>query len=285
MTNVLNALQSQIQAAAAVASVDISETSTGGGGERVVLAKGKYLARLCEYLEYGVQPNHFDPKKDPKPICRLTFAVFPFSTDEQGNRIPGKFDEPVFVRSSDFTISNHEKAGLKKVYSRLNWRNDATKNHVAFFLGEAFLVGVDKKTSKDGKREYNSLDANDINPALDAMSGQPYPVPALDDKAYRVFLWDVPTKEQWDSLFIEGSRDDGTSKNFIQDTMLKALNFVGSPLEQLLNGGATLPAPQLDAVAAPTATATAVPAATVAPVVPASAPELTVPWAPEVPVV
>ena len=61
----------------------------------------------------------------------------------------------------------------------------------------------------------------------------------------KIFLWDQPSIECWDSLFIEGERDeikDGketgkkVSKNWIQETILKATNFKGSALDVLLQG-------------------------------------------------
>jgi hypothetical protein len=71
-----------------------------------------------------------------------------------------------------------------------------------------------------------------------------------------MFLWDYPSKEAWDSLFIEGTWDDGKSKNMLQELCMSATNFDGSPLQQMLMGGV----PALPTTpAAPTVTAPAVP--------------------------
>ena len=51
-----------------------------------------------------------------------------------------------------------------------------------------------------------------------------------------MFLWDRPTKEDWDSLFVEGKWDNGDSKNYVQEKILEATDFEGSPLHQLLEG-------------------------------------------------
>jgi hypothetical protein len=279
MTQAMTQLQ-KIQAlaaeAAAVARVDMSQTGTGGGGERIVLETGNYLARFVEYVEKGVQKNNFDPSKQPAAKVRLGFAVFPF---EEVNGVRKVSENPQFIRTQDMTISNHEKAGLKKVYNRLNYRNDATKTHVAMFLGDAYLIGVTKKVSKKGS-EYNAIDTNDIKPAIDPMSGQAYGVPQVEDSVYRVFMFDYPTQETWDALFIEGSNDDGTTKNFIQEEILGAVNYNGSALQLLLEGSASIPAPVAEDVpwTEPAALPAeievqipetpAVPAAPVAPVVP-----------------
>lgn len=272
-TSVLQQMQALAAQAAEVSSVDITETGTGGGS-RKVLDKGKYLGRMVEYIEKGSQKNTFEPSKPPRSICRIGFAVFPFEVAEDGTRSVS--EEPVFIRTSDLTISNHEKAGLKRMYNRLNWRNDATKSHIAMFLGEPFFIGVDKRTTKDGKREYNTIDTNDISPAVDPMSGQPYNVPAVSDDVYRAFFWEMPTKESWDSLYIEGSTDDGKSKNFIQEEILAAVDYPGSPLEQLLTGASSVPLPTEQA-------ATAAPAAPEAPA-PEAPPAPEVPTAPAAPV-
>ena len=240
-TSVLQNIQNLAAKAAEVASVNMAETGTGGGAERIVLEPGNYLARLVEYIEKGSQKNTFDTSKPARPICRMGFAVFPFEETEGGGR---KVSEtPVFVRTSDLTISNHEKSGLKKMYNRMNYKNDATKTHVAMFLGEAFLIGIGKRQNAAKTNFYNTIDTNDIKPAIDPMSAQPYAVPQVDDKVYSVFLWDYPTQETWDSLFIDGTRDDGTSRNFIQEEILGAENYEGSALQQLLEGTASIPAP------------------------------------------
>jgi hypothetical protein len=80
----------------------------------------------------------------------------------------------------------------------------------------------------------------------DALTGNvtllPVPEPTLP---LRLLLWDTPTKEQWDSVFIDGTRmvkneageEVEESKNWLQrDIVTAALNFGGSPLEQMLNG-------------------------------------------------
>ena len=269
--SVLQNIQNLAAKAAEVASVNMAETGTGGGGERIVLEPGNYLGRMVEYIEKGSQKNTFDTSKPARPLCRIGFAIFPF---EEVDGVRKVSETPVFVRTSDLTISNHEKAGLKKLYNRMNYKNDATKTHVAMFLGEAFLVGVGKRQNAAKTNFYNTIDTNDIKPAIDPMSAQPYHVPQVDDKVYQVFLWDYPTQETWDALFIDGKRDDGTSRNFIQEEILGAENYEGSALQQMLEGTASIPAPVAEEApweepAADTA-APAAPVAPVAPVVPAA---------------
>ena len=77
--------------------------------------------------------------------------------------------------------------------------------------------------------------------------------------AFRLFLWDVPSKEMWDSLYIDGTYpakiDDKTkaviyperSKNVIQEKILSAVNFKGSPLADIIGEDALLELPSTDA--------------------------------------
>jgi hypothetical protein len=67
-------------------------------------------------------------------------------------------------------------------------------------------------------------------------------VPELRD-SMKLFLWNNPTKECWESLFIDGTREkDGVqiSKNWMQEILLSALDFNGSPLHQMLEGAGAL---------------------------------------------
>ncbi|MGZ7204734.1 hypothetical protein ACXWOS_09805, partial [Streptococcus pyogenes] len=90
----------------------------------------------------------------------------------------------------------------------------------------------------------------------------------LQDDEYRIFIWNKPTRSTWDSLYIE-------SNNFIQDTILGAVDFEGSPLQAMLSGIDELVQGSVDSTTsttpvAPTApTAPAAPAAPVAPAEPA----------------
>jgi len=57
----------------------------------------------------------------------------------------------------------------------------------------------------------------------------------------RLFLWEAPGitsaqyHEMWDSIYIEGEKDDGTSKNWIQNMILSEDNIAlpGSKAEEL----------------------------------------------------
>lgn len=237
--SVLEKLGNLVNEAAEIAAVNMSETGTGGGAGKV-LETGMYPARLVEYVEHGKQKNQYEPSKPPRDIAELRFAVWEIGED-------GAMEGPYFVGSFGQTISNHERAGLKQFFDKMNWRNDATKKHTAQFLGADCFLKVEKRQNKAKTAEYNVAVITEVQPPRDPMTGQPYTFPELDDDTYRLFLWDKPTKETWESLYIEGTNDKGESKNFIQERIMKAVNFPGSALEQLLlSSGVDIPAPALE---------------------------------------
>lgn len=255
-----------IQAAAAAAAstaVDMNEAVSGGGGRLIPAAA--YVGRLCEYTDLGTQPQEYQGKaKDPAPEIRLGVALF--YTDPENPADPA----PYVLRPGSLTISRNEKAGAFKAFAALNYKRDPNKKHFAQFLGEAFIFHVGVKKAKASGREYNVIEWDKTGPAVDALSRQPYAVPELPDELYRVFLWDQPTKADWDALYIEGTNQEGKSKNFIQEQILAALDYQGSPLQLLLEGATGLVQPaQAAAPVAPSATPTQ--GAIVAPAAPAQA--------------
>ena len=93
------------------------------------------------------------------------------------------------------------------------------------------------------------------------MTGQLYQAPELPDDKYQLFLWNSPTIEQWKSIEIEGTyttkvdeQEVTKSKNFIQEKIQRATNFVGSPIERLLMAGG-VELPSITATDTPTASA------------------------------
>jgi len=268
----------------AAVSMDMNEAETGGGGR--LIPKGIYLGRFVEYVDLGMQPEEVQGQaKDPCPQMRVGVALF-------GEGVQNEDGTPYVLRSSNMSIKRNEKSNAYKMFTALNYKNDPDIKHFAQFLGDAFIFHVDVRTAKKSQRQYNTVIWDKTQPAVEVMSGKPYDVPQVPDDMYRVFLWDFPTQEDWDALYIEGQRDDGSSKNFIQETILGALNYEGSALQQML-GGQVQAAPQAVQApeqATPTApTAPVAPSAPAAPAAPVEAPSAPVapvaPTAPALPVV
>ena len=258
--------------------VDMNEATKGGGGARL-LPEGYAFGRLVEYVEFGMQPQEYQGQaKDPALEFSLGFALW-------GEGYQNDDGSPYIVRTFSMAMSQNEKSRSFKLFRALNWKG--SKKHFAQILSEPFLVKIKHVAkSKTDATVVSRIDLDGFLPPLDPVSKQPYPIPEAPAELYRLFLWNRPTKEAWDALFIEGEYED-KSKNRIQEIILGALDFQGSPLQLLLAGEVpALPAlPTAPAVAAVGAVAApVVPTVTQAPVVPVQAvPEAPVAPAPEVP--
>lgn len=266
MSAKLAALQALAAQDVAESGIDLNEAVKGGGGGRL-LPEGYAFGRLVEYIEFGNQPQEFQGQaKDPALEFTLGFAL-------TGQGYQNDDGTPYIVRTYNTALSRNEKSRAFKMFKALNWKG--TAKSFAQLLGETFLVKIKQvPKSKADPKIVSRIDLDGFLPPLDPVTRQPYPVAEAPDDMYRLFLWSRPTKEAWDSLYIEGEYE-GKSKNRIQEQILAALDFQGSPLQQLLmaSGVNALPtaAPAVP-VAAPVAAApaavvpTPAPAAAVAPV-------------------
>lgn len=272
MSAKLAALQALAAQDVAESGIDLNEAVKGGNGGRL-LPEGYAFGRLVEYIEFGNQPQEFQGQaKDPALEFTLGFAL-------TGQGYQNDDGTPYVVRTYNTALSRNEKARAFKLFKALNWKG--TAKSFAQLLGETFLVKIKQvPKSKTDPKIVSRIDLDGFLPPLDPVTRQPYPIAEAPDDMYRLFLWSRPTKEAWDSLFIEGEYE-GKSKNRIQEQILAALDFQGSPLQQLLmaSGVTALPtAAPATPVAAPVAAApaavapTPAPVAPVAPVAPAAVP-------------
>lgn len=264
MSAKLAALQALAAQDVAESGIDLNEAVKGGGGGRL-LPEGYAFGRLVEYIEFGNQPQEFQGQaKDPALEFTLGFAL-------TGQGYQNDDGTPYIVRTYNTALSRNEKSRAFKMFKALNWKG--TAKSFAQLLGETFLVKIKQvPKSKTDPKIVSRIDLDGFLPPLDPVTRQPYPVAEAPDDMYRLFLWSRPTKEAWDSLYIEGEYE-GKSKNRIQEQILAALDFQGSPLQQLLmqSGVTALPtAAPATPVAAPVAAAPVAVAPTPAPVAPAA---------------
>src|SRR5512139_3594915 len=236
MSAKLQALQALAAQDVETSGIDMNEAQKGGGGARL-LPEGYAFGRLVEYIEFGNQPQEFGGKaKDPALEFSIGFALW-------GQGYQNDDGTPVLVRTYNTALSRNEKARAFKLFKALNWKGAAKS--FAQLLGETFLVKIKHvQKSKTDTTIVSRIDLDGFLPPLDPVTKAPYPIPEAADELYRMFLWSHPTKEAWDSLYVEGKYDDGVSKNRVQETILAALDFQGSPLQQLLmaSGLSDLPA-------------------------------------------
>ena len=260
MSAKLAALQALAAQDVAESGIDLNEAVKGGGGGRL-LPEGYAFGRLVEYIEFGNQPQEFQGQaKAPALEFTLGFAL-------TGQGYQNDDGTPYVVRTYNTALSRNEKSRAFKLFKALNWKG--TAKSFAQLLGDTFLVKIKQvPKSRTDPKIVSRIDLDGFLPPLDPVTRQPYPIAEAPDDMYRLFLWSRPTKEAWDSLYIEGEYE-GKSKNRIQEQILAALDFQGSPLQQLLmaSGVTALPtAAPATPIAAPVAAAPAAVAPTPAPV-------------------
>lgn len=199
-------------------AVDMTEEQSGGAGKKLLPA-GFSLGRICEYIEFGSQPQSFEGQ--PKaPADEISIGCELYDEGYAND------DGTAYVdHGMSFSVTRTAKSNAFKAFKNLNWQSLATR--WLQLVGKPYLFKIEQKTSQKTKKPYSFIDLQATLPPLDARTRKPYDCPALDVKNLRVFLWDAPQLAHWDSLEIKGN-------NFIQEKILSALNFAGSPLEALL---------------------------------------------------
>lgn len=252
-------IQDRIAAAKTAASqtaIDLANPTAGGGFARRLLPEGYALGRLVELIEFGNQPQQYMGKaKDPKPEVQLGFALYGKKVDPTTRQVIDAWENedgtPYIERMYPMALDNFQKARAVAIFSLLNWEGKA--HNFWDLLGQAFLVKIiHKDEKKDGKptgKKRSMIDPKGFLPPINPVDGSLVTVPVPEDKFYRIFSWDAPTMADWDALKIDG-KDDATDEeklkaNFVQNKIVSALNFPGSPLDQLLQGGGVvLPNPE-----------------------------------------
>ena len=233
-----------------------SEAKTHAEFEYVPPAEGKFPARLIEYIELGKQPQSHDgqPKPDAEEV-RVTFELLGAKNIKEVEVEGGKKE---FADRISITMpkKQSDKAKFYKLFKAMTYGRDSI-THMAEMLGEAFFVVVKHTKSADGKKVYANIYGDGQWRVESPKVHDPMTETTTDYSSkireplspIKLFLWAIPTKETWDSLFIDGVREkkspDGTvtqeSKNWLQNLILSAKDYGGSALEQMLGGLDSLP--------------------------------------------
>lgn len=261
---------------AAAESVDLTEASKGGGGPTPPAA-GTCIATLVGYIELGRRVKKgFKGAADKKVrkarwIFELAGGTNPHTINDEGVKMAKRITVNTWLPEPGRQPS--DKSGFYKLFAALNHAKDPAIKIPAQLLGKhvKVIVSQEKFTPPGGDEiTYGSIgsaqDGYRISPAQiditgdDGMpTGEVRVIPAPERiSTIRCFLWDYANKEMWDSLFIDGEYEaveakDGQparpakSKNVIQLEIKEALDWVGSPMQQILSAGGELDVEELSA--------------------------------------
>jgi len=256
-------------AAFAGAQQDFNKESKGAEYEKNLPIAGVCVLRFREYVEIGMQPTKsvMYPNKKPARKARFVFELttpkhqYEIEADDKSKK---KYGHTISITIS---ISNSPKSNFMKLFKQLNWAGSA--NVPAQLLGQAYKAlvvhvydeadMVDGKPKADAKPKWANLQLNGVYTfeaprIVDPLAENPadsireIKVPAMLG-TMKLFLWDMPNKATWDSIFVDGSYtksvegkpDVEISKNWLQQACLDALDYQGSKLQELIEGaGETL---------------------------------------------
>lgn len=209
-------------------------------GEYQPPAEGVARLRLVGYIETGVHTTGAGSKFGPKTKPRATL-VFELSGK---NHAPVERDGKLYPHTIaiNLAISQHQKAVYSKLFKTMVQDFPGRKNF-AQLLGEAWIGTISHRKFKraDGSEGKVAELKNDNGFTIrsttfeDPETGDTKKIkvdPPVSD--LRLFLFNFASLDQWDSLFIDGTYDNGDSKNKFQEAIKSAENFQGSPIYELL---------------------------------------------------
>jgi len=237
-------------AAKAKQTRDFTKTVAGGGGGYTPPAAGPVNLRFVGYYEIGQQKEVFKGKERYREKVQLVFEL-------SGKNYPASEDGQPMRMTITETLTNNEKGNINKLFKKMNYEGKAS--HFVELLGNAYrgrIHHVEKE--RDGEKVvYANLrneDGYTIGPAV---------VETVDDDGnvsvkkikvaepvseLKAFVWDLASKEMWDAIYIDGEyeekRDEkgkvvrpAKSKNVIQEKIMAAKNWIGSPMQVILDEG------------------------------------------------
>ena len=219
-------------------------------------AAGRAFARFVSYVELGKRKQRpFQGKeKPPAHEVRLGFELVG-KKHAREIEVDGETKTVYPVIYTKVTIKSGDRASFTKLLKAMSYGRDGI-NHMALLLGEGFIVTVIHNVVGEGAdaRTYaNIKDSEGVwkiaAPLVPKDPGDPEcneMIPAAVPAAtvpIQLLLWDSPTIEQWNSIFIDGTREvkdakgvvQTVSKNWLQeDIQSNAIDFEGSALQAVL---------------------------------------------------
>ena len=241
-------------AALGAAAIESEDLTVDQNFKRELPRAGVALFRLKDYVEFGRQEST-NPQYKPAIKVMLTFELnHPDHLIEiDGKKVP----QTIQVRMNK---GGTAKSGYKKLFKVMNKANANKFKHFVEMIGTAYLGEIYHNEVGEGekKKVYANIDFEGAYSLkapvqVDTLTNTATAIPVAElDGTPKVFLWenesltDDMIKAMWESVFIDGTYEkDGKeiSKNWIQETIMKAIDFEGSTTQALVQEHISLDAP------------------------------------------
>lgn len=213
--------------------------------ERELPKEGVALMRFTGYIETG-RHEPLNPKHKPALKTMLIFELNgpKHLIEMDGKKVPQKFT----LRLNKGMTS---KSGYKKVFNMMNKAMGGGHTHFFQMLGKPIIGTIyHNDNGKEGaeKKIYANLDDNGAysfrsTEKEDELTGEMVKIPVMEVHGeLQGFTWENESMDDedylnmWNALFIDGTREkDGKeiSKNWIQETIQKNMEWEGSTLQAL----------------------------------------------------
>jgi hypothetical protein len=273
MTNTIGLSLNDLHNELDTSTLEDQTVSTGGTYESVKIPRGKHPVRLIEYVEFGMHPQK-PWQGEERPDADQVMLTFEFlgkrTVTENEDGIKTAMRKSVYMKKS-----THEKASFRKLFEKMRGGDTSITNMaqmvgkgswlltVQWTQGKEVLNSAEKvtkaeaalKADKDNKdlriwdnirNEEGYMLTQAVSETFDDETGEtivkPISVPPVISPL-RVFLWDNPSAMFWNSLFIEGSytrtvdgKEVEVSKNRLQNKIMEATNYEGSPIANFVEG-------------------------------------------------
>jgi len=236
--------------------LDIAQTAedvkdSSGGGDFKPPREGVALLRMCSYVELGVHEGEWKGKIKHNKKCLVEFELL--HPDHKITGADGSFKgyHKVMIRLNK---SGHAKSKYMALFNKLNYDGEVyydkdTIPALSKFLGKAYLGQivhneykgkVYANLDKDGDFQISAPRNQLVEMGVPTGKYEDIPVPEMSVPP-RLFLWEAPNitnaqyHEMWDSIYIDGEKEDGSSKNWIQNLIISDENIAlpGSKAEEL----------------------------------------------------
>jgi hypothetical protein len=241
---------------------DVKDNNTGPTKFEPARA-GVALMRMCSYIELGLFEKEWPAGSGKTKNKYKVLVEFELLHPDHKITRDGQFIgyHKVLLRLNK---SGFGKAPYMQVFNKMNYAGAVavekdTIPSLSRFLGKPFMGQIYHNESKgkiyanlDKDQEYSigaaQTQVMDDLTGLPTQGFRPITVPEMNAEP-RLFLWEAPGMSKsdyhamWDSIYIEGTRDDGASKNWIQEIILSPenLELPGSMAEECFVEGSVLP--------------------------------------------